>query len=170
MIQQSLVFKLVTMFCLLFITTTVVLNATKTTCQLVWFISPCRFLQTTDWYRGKNQPYSDLCLKKKKYPKSYELTTVLLYRKNNTLVTLNNGCQNLLILVLASGFIIVENLSTFFFLFLWVLWLHQFWTMSSLVFPQGSSSSCHVKYLIHLNRLMFAKVEKCPRIRCLTEG
>lgn len=96
----------------------------------------------------------------KKNPKSYELTTVLLYRKNNTLVTLNNGCQNLLILVLASGFIIVENLSAFFFLFLWVLWLHQFWTMSSLVFPQGSSSSYHVKYLIHLNRLMFAKVEK----------
>lgn len=48
MIQQSLVFKLVTMFCLLFITTTVVLNATKTTCQLVWFISPHGFLQTTD--------------------------------------------------------------------------------------------------------------------------
>lgn len=96
----------------------------------------------------------------KKNPKSYELTTVLLYRKNNTPVTLNNGCQNLLILALASGFIIVENLSAFFFLFLWVLWLHQFWTMSSLVFPQGSSSSCHVKYLIHLNRPMFAKVEK----------
>lgn len=56
--------------------------------------------------------------KKNKNPKSYELTTVLLYRKNNTLVTLNNGCQNLLILALASGFIIVENLSTFFFLFL----------------------------------------------------
>lgn len=54
----------------------------------------------------------------------------------------------------------MENLSAFFILFLWVLWLHQFWTMSSLVFPQGSSSSCHVKYLIHLNRLMFAKVEK----------
>lgn len=54
----------------------------------------------------------------------------------------------------------MENLSAFFFLFLWVLWLHQFWTMSSLVFPQGFSSSCHVKYLIHLNRLMFAKVEK----------
>lgn len=49
----------------------------------------------------------------KKYPKSYELTTVLLYRKNNTLVTLNNGCQNLLILTPASGFIIVENLSGF---------------------------------------------------------
>lgn len=96
----------------------------------------------------------------KQNPKSYELTTVLLYRKNNPLVTLNNGCQNLLILALASGFIIVENLSAFFFLFLWILWLHQFWTMSSLVFPQGSSSSCHVKYLIHLNRLMFAKVEK----------
>lgn len=53
----------------------------------------------------------------KKYPKSYELTTVLLYRKNNTLVTLNNGCQNLLILTPASGFIIVENLSGFFAFF-----------------------------------------------------
>lgn len=116
MIQQSLVFKLVTMFCLLFITTTVVLNATKTTCQLVWFISPCRFLQTTDWYRGEKKPHSDLCLKKNN-PKSYELTTVLLYRKNNTVMTLHNGCQNLLILALASGFIIVENLSAFFLSF-----------------------------------------------------
>lgn len=32
--------------------------------------------------------------------------------------------------------------------------------MSSLVFPQSSFTLCHVKYLIHLNRLMFAKVEK----------
>lgn len=45
-IQQSLVLKMVTMFCLLFITTSG--YATKSPCQLAGFIYPCGSLETTD--------------------------------------------------------------------------------------------------------------------------